>query len=131
DGYKDDDGCPDKDNDGDGVFDVDDECPLEAGPGINKGCPIPDRDGDGVADRFDNCPDEPGTPENMGCPIPQLVQIEEKQIKILDSIYFKRNKDVIERRSYPLLEQLARVINAHPEIAHVRVEGHTDSTGSI
>jgi outer membrane protein OmpA-like peptidoglycan-associated protein len=128
--FQDDDGCPDRDNDGDGVPDQDDQCPLTPGPAINHGCPIADRDGDGLADRFDNCPDEPGSLEHMGCPKAQLVQIEERRIKILDAIYFKRNGFVIDNRSYKLLDQLARVINAHPEIAHVRIEGHTDATGS-
>jgi outer membrane protein OmpA-like peptidoglycan-associated protein len=130
DGFQDDDGCPDRDNDGDGVPDDEDQCPLTPGPGINHGCPVADRDGDGLADRFDNCPDEPGSLEHMGCPKPQLVQIEERRLKILDAIYFKRNGHVIEKRSYKLLDQLAHVINAHPEIAHVRIEGHTDATGS-
>src|SRR5690606_2907036 len=49
--------------------------------------------------------------------------------KILDAIHFKRNGHVIDKRSYPLLDQLASVIREHPEIAHVRIEGHTDSTG--
>ena len=129
DGFEDEDGCPDPDNDGDGVLDTEDECPNEAGPALNKGCPFPDRDGDGVVDRFDNCPDEPGPPEFMGCPQRQLVELSETEIKIHDSIYFKRNGHVIERRSFDLLDQLAGVINSHPEISHIRIEGHTDSTG--
>jgi outer membrane protein OmpA-like peptidoglycan-associated protein len=44
-------------------------------------------------------------------------------------VYFQTNKDVIERRSFPLLMNIAAVINAHPEIGNVRVEGHTDSRG--
>ena len=58
------------------------------------------------------------------------MQIEEQELKILDKIYFRLNSHVIERRSYALLDQLAQVMNAHPEIAHIRVEGHTDATGS-
>lgn len=129
DGFEDGDFCADLDNDGDGIPDTEDECPNEAGPALNKGCPFPDRDGDGVVDRFDNCPDEPGPPEFMGCPQRQLVELDEKEIKIHDSIYFRRNGHVIERRSFELLEQLANVINSHPEITHIRIEGHTDSTG--
>jgi outer membrane protein OmpA-like peptidoglycan-associated protein len=130
DGFEDEDGCPDLDDDQDGVPDVDDQCVREAGPAENHGCPIIDRDGDGVPDRFDNCPDEAGPRENMGCVAEQLVQIEEQELKILDKIYFRLNSHVIERRSYALLDQLAQVMNAHPEIGHIRVEGHTDATGS-
>ena len=57
-------GCPDRD--GDGVPDKDDECPDEAGVANLNGCP--DGDGDGVADKDDDCPTEPGTAATNGCP---------------------------------------------------------------
>src|SRR5690606_39824486 len=41
----------------------------------------------------------------------------------------KRTRRVIDRRSYPLLDQRASGIREHPGIAHVRIEGHPDSTG--
>jgi outer membrane protein OmpA-like peptidoglycan-associated protein len=73
DGYEDADGCPDPDNDDDGVADLEDECPQVAGPADNDGCPIVeevtgDQDGDGVPDEIDECPQEPGSPEAAGCP---------------------------------------------------------------
>ena len=37
DGFQDDDGCPDVDNDADGTLDVQDNCPLVPGP--VAGCP--------------------------------------------------------------------------------------------
>ncbi|PHK97800.1 DUF6089 family protein [Neolewinella marina] len=57
-------GCPDRD--GDGVADKDDRCPDEAGVANLAGCP--DGDSDGVADRDDDCPTEPGTAATNGCP---------------------------------------------------------------
>ena len=36
----------------------------------------------------------------------------------------------LQRRSHAVLDNVAKVLNAHPEISMVRVEGHTDSTGS-
>ncbi len=57
-------GCPD--TDGDGVADKDDECPNEAGVANLNGCP--DGDSDGVADKDDDCPTEPGTAATNGCP---------------------------------------------------------------
>ncbi|MEM9731439.1 MAG: OmpA family protein, partial [Myxococcota bacterium] len=130
DGFQDEDGCPDLDNDADGIPDLEDACPDEPGPPENNGCPDTDRDGDGVPDRVDNCPDEPGPPQNQGCPEEQRVAIEEGQIEILEKIYFEFDSAKIQSRSFPLLDNVAAVLNAHPEIALIRVEGHTDSRGS-
>jgi outer membrane protein OmpA-like peptidoglycan-associated protein len=131
DGFQDEDGCPDPDNDGDGILDADDQCPNEPGNAENNGCPDPDRDGDGVPDRVDNCPDEPGTVENHGCQQAQLVVIGAGQLEILEMVYFKTGSAKLQPRSYALLDNVAKVMNAHPEIALIRVEGHTDSTGSL
>ena len=57
-------GCPD--SDADGVADKIDDCPDVAGPAATLGCP--DSDGDGIADNNDDCPDQAGTEENKGCP---------------------------------------------------------------
>ena len=57
------------DSDGDGVVDVKDECPDQAGPEENRGCPWPDSDEDGVYDKDDSCPDLAGVIEKDGCPI--------------------------------------------------------------
>ncbi len=54
------------DGDGDGIADVDDECPLLAGPAMTKGCP--DKDGDFVIDSKDKCPDVAGLVKFSGCP---------------------------------------------------------------
>ncbi len=129
DGFEDEDGCPEADNDEDGLVDAADRCPNEAGPPENQGCPDTDRDGDTVVDRLDNCPDEPGTVENQGCRARQRVRITEGALEILDKVYFATNRDVIQRRSFPLLNNVAAVLNNHPEILHIRVEGHTDDRG--
>ncbi|MEM9886633.1 MAG: OmpA family protein [Bacteroidota bacterium] len=54
------------DRDGDGVSDLMDACPDEAGLAALKGCP--DRDSDGVADADDTCPDVAGEKAFAGCP---------------------------------------------------------------
>ena len=131
DGFEDEDGCPDPDNDGDGILDVDDQCPNDAGPPENNGCPDPDRDGDGVPDRIDNCPDEPGTVENQGCQDKQLVVIGDGQLDILEKVYFKTGSAKLQKRSWALLDNVAAVLNAHPEIKKIRIEGHSDKTGSL
>ncbi len=58
-------GCPDSDNDG--IADKDDSCPKVAGIAAMNGCP--DADGDGLADNDDKCPNEAGPKDNDGCPI--------------------------------------------------------------
>jgi outer membrane protein OmpA-like peptidoglycan-associated protein len=72
DGYQDEDGCPDVDDDNDGLLDGADKCPREAGPIQNFGCPVKDRDGDGLNDDQDKCPEEPEDKDSFqdqdGCP---------------------------------------------------------------
>jgi outer membrane protein OmpA-like peptidoglycan-associated protein len=78
DGFEDDDGCPDPDNDGDGVEDHEDECPGKAedidGFDDADGCPDLDNDDDGVPDDRDDCPAEKedidGRLDDDGCPDP-------------------------------------------------------------
>lgn len=54
------------DSDGDGILDIDDECPHTAGVAAFKGCP--DSDNDGIPDYMDKCPDQAGTKATSGCP---------------------------------------------------------------
>jgi len=131
DGFEDEDGCPDLDNDGDGIPDEQDACPLQAGISEEKGCPAKDSDMDGVMDFEDNCPAEAGTRENHGCPSAQkqLVVITREKLVILDKVFFDTGKAIILPKSFPLLDQVANVLNGHPEIALVQVEGHTDNVG--
>jgi outer membrane protein OmpA-like peptidoglycan-associated protein len=129
DGVDDQDGCPDLDDDHDDVADLVDRCPREAGPVDNQGCPDPDRDGDSVVDRLDNCPDQAGTAANHGCKDKQLVVLAGSELQILDAVYFKLDKAIIEKRSFKLLDNVARVLAAHPEITSVEIGGHTDSQG--
>ena len=76
DGFEDEDGCPDPDNDADGILDAADKCPLEAedydGFEDGDGCPDLDNDGDGILDIYDKCPNEAedmdGFEDKDGCP---------------------------------------------------------------
>lgn len=131
DDFQDDDGCPELDNDGDGIADASDACPREAGIPQEKGCPAKDSDGDSVFDFEDNCPTEKGEKDNAGCPAAQkqLVIITKEKLKILDKVYFDTGKATIQKRSNALLDNVAQVLNAHPEIVLVQVEGHTDNVG--
>lgn len=122
---------PDDDWDHDGVPNAQDRCPREPGPPELDGCP--DRDGDGVPDIDDKCPDVPGPVANDGCPLPEgepLVELETEQITLKDSIQFDFGKDTIKPGSFPVLNQVADLLNQHPELKKVRIEGHTDNVGS-
>jgi OmpA-OmpF porin, OOP family len=129
DGFQDEDGCPDPDNDGDGVVDKVDACPNMPGPIENRGCPIMDRDGDGVPDDVDKCPDEPGPKENDGCPKKYtLVEVKKEKIEIKQQVHFATAKYRVLPDSFPLLNQVAQVLNDFPKM-RVSIEGHTDTVG--
>jgi outer membrane protein OmpA-like peptidoglycan-associated protein len=161
-GFQDEDGCPDApeavasesgqepaplalpptpvDSDGDGLVDAEDGCPTgpEDADGFEDadGCAEPDNDRDGVADASDACPLEAevinGQKDDDGCPDKgeSRVRLEGSRIVILDKVYFATSKDVILPKSFPLLQQVASVLKANPQLERVRVEGHTDDQGS-
>ena len=123
-------GCPDTDKDG--FEDSVDACPAEPGIAELKGCPAKDTDGDTLPDHRDNCPTEAGPVDNQGCPVQekQIVSIQKDRIEIKDKVYFDTNKTTIQKRSFKLLDQVAKVILEHPELEKVWIEGHTDERGS-
>jgi outer membrane protein OmpA-like peptidoglycan-associated protein len=92
-----------------------------------------DSDGDGVPDLEDNCPNAAGPAQNHGCPAAekQQVAITGNTLQILDRVHFATGKAKIEKRSFGLLDQVAAVLNGHPEMAKVEVQGHTDNRGAV
>ena len=130
DGFEDEDGCPDPDNDKDGLLDADDKCPDKAGPKENGGCPDTDKDGDSVVDRLDKCPDVPGPPDNDGCPKQKFIVVTKEKIELKQKVHFATDKSTIYPDSFPMLQEVADVLKGNPAI-HVRIEGHTDSRGSL
>ena len=138
DGFQDADGCPDTDNDRDGAPDVRDRCPGQPedrdGYQDADGCPDPDNDSDRIADISDKCPmqaeDYDGDQDEDGCPdLYKLVVVTQKKIELKETIYFATAKARILPGSFPLLNEVAKVLKDYPKI-HIRVEGHTDSRGS-
>ena len=125
-------GCPD--GDGDGVADSADRCPDVAGIISLKGCK--DTDQDGIPDPDDQCPNEPetinGVKDEDGCPDKGkvLVIVTKDKIELQETVFFDSGRDKIQKRSFSLLDQVAQVMKAHPEIKKVRIEGHTDSDGA-
>lgn len=143
DGFQDEDGCPDPDNDEDGIPDTQDQCGEERETfntyQDDDGCPdqLPDRDHDGITDDRDRCPDQPetynGTDDEDGCPERgrPLVSLEGDQIRILQQVNFATNSDrIVGARSFQVLDAVVAVLRAHPEIAHVEIQGHTDNRGN-
>jgi outer membrane protein OmpA-like peptidoglycan-associated protein len=139
--FMDNDGCPEEDNDKDGVKDPDDRCmndPETQNAYMDEdGCPDDvdkDSDGDRYADSIDRCPydaeDYDGDKDEDGCPDEGRVVVGKDKIKINDVIYFDTGKDSIQARSDDLLSELAAVIVAHPELKKLRIEGHTDDVGN-
>jgi len=139
-GYMDEDGCPEEipDTDGDGYLDTEDGCPLDAEDfdefEDENGCPDLDNDRDKILDVDDKCPLEPEVYNNVededGCPDEGRVKITNKEIVILEKVYFDTGKSTIKAKSEPLLEDVAYILNMFPYIKLVEVQGHTDDVGS-
>lgn len=129
-------GCPaPADTDGDGITDDVDACPKEKGVShvdpSKHGCPAPkDTDGDGILDIEDACPDKAGVadpdPKKHGCP---KAKIEGTQIKIMDMVQFETRSAKILPASDGVLGAVLKILQDHPEITKVSVEGHTDNRG--
>ncbi len=132
DGFQDEDGCPDPDNDKDGILDVNDKCPNVPedfdGLGDEDGCPEDDFDGDGILDNNDKCPRVPetknGYQDEDGCPD------ELPSITLTEVVYFHTASSTIKTESYALLNSIAELLQQHPEISVVAIDGHADERGS-
>ena len=139
DSFEDEDGCPDLDNDQDGLPDSSDHCPAKAedldGFEDDDGCPDLDNDQDGIADASDRCPGEPETfneiDDEDGCPDRSKgpVQIQHGKITV-PPVYFASGRDLILKRSFATLEMVAGLLANNLWVSKVRIEGHTDNTGS-
>lgn len=121
-------GCPVMDSDKDGVNDEEDKCPDVVGLGRYEGCPVPDRDGDGVDDENDKCPDVKGIPAKNGCPEEIQKEIVEKVKYAAKKIQFQVNKADLTPASYPVLDEVANLLKANPELV-LSIEGHTSADG--
>jgi OOP family OmpA-OmpF porin len=143
DGAQDEDGCPDPDNDNDGVLDVNDQCSDQPetrnGFQDEDGCPdsTPDRDSDGIPDDRDRCPGEPetfnGLQDEDGCPegAPALASVTDGQIRITEPVNFMLSSDqIVGGQSFRVLDTVVSLLNAHPEIRGVEIQGHTDDRGN-
>lgn len=130
-------GCP-KDRDDDGIADSVDACPGEKGP-ANKdpkwnGCPD-DPDADGIKGAADACPRDKGEPnadpKQNGCP--KLARVVGDEIVIGQQVQFqvygKTRSQTVAPVSKDLMNEIRNVIQQHPEIVKIEVQGHTDDSG--
>ena len=60
---------------------------------------------------------------------PVLVELTRERIEIKDSVYFETARATIKPESFPLLDQIAALLDEHPEVRRIRIEGHTDIRG--
>lgn len=131
-------GCP-GDRDGDGIVDAKDACPDTAGEARTDpkqdGCPA-DPDGDGIKYAADACPDDAGSSNTdaklNGCP--KLARLEGDEIVISQQVRFrsygKAKSETLDPVSDDLMNGIKAVINAHPEVVKIEVQGHTDDMGT-
>jgi outer membrane protein OmpA-like peptidoglycan-associated protein len=93
------------------------------------GCP-PDADGDEILDADDACPSVAGPrnidPAKNGCP---KARVEKGQIRITERIEFKTGSAAIMPSSSEILEAVQKILEEHPEITLLSIEGHTDNVG--
>ncbi len=128
-------GCP-IDRDGDGILDIRDACPDQPGERSSdrarSGCPD-DVDKDGIKPPEDACPYEKGAshqdPAQNGCP--KYVRIRGDEIVLLQPIQFKLyGKEKEDTSAFPIIEdilsEIKDVLDQHPEIEQVEVQGHAD-----
>jgi hypothetical protein len=127
DGFEDGDGCPDLDNDKDGIPDAKDQCPLcpedKDGFEDEDGCPDPDNDHDGIPDEVDRCPlvaetvngvaDDDGCPDSGGATVVTLDgdRLAIDRMPTLDGRNLSRAGQIV-------VDQLALVMRGHAEVTH-------------
>jgi outer membrane protein OmpA-like peptidoglycan-associated protein len=120
--------CPEPDSDRDGVPDVQDKCPGV--PGLVQFAGCADRDGDGVPDPTDLCPGKAGPVDNGGCPRYREIVVTRTRIELNQKIFFAYDRAEILPKSFSLLAEVATAFKDYPGLK-VRIEGHTDSRGSV
>jgi OmpA-OmpF porin, OOP family len=94
-----------------------------------------DVDKDGIPDEVDACPKEPGelnsNPDMNGCPKFIRRIAGSAEIEILKQVEFAFDRSEILRVSYPILDEVVRLLQVNTEIKLVSIEGHTDNQGKV
>ena len=61
---------------------------------------------------------------------PSKAKVTKERIEIEEKVFFEVNQDVIKAESFDLLNDVAAILVANPELTKVSIEGHTDSDGN-
>jgi outer membrane protein OmpA-like peptidoglycan-associated protein len=72
---------------------------------------------------------EPPPPEPEPEPEPPAAEIKADRIELNQKVNFEAGKAVLVPESRTLLDEVVKIMNDHPEIERVRIEGHTSSEG--
>ena len=95
------------------------------------GCPDPDNDGDGIPDTADKCPDQPETKNNYqdedGCPDEVPAEVK-KFTGVIEGITFKTGSAEILKGSFSVLDRAVKVLKDYPDVK-LEISGHTDNVG--
>ena len=70
-------------------------------------------------------PEPPPKPEEP----PKRVEVKEDVVEVKETINFEYSGWNLTKESHDILDEVAKVINKHPELKKIRVEGHTDTQG--
>lgn len=118
--------APPPDADRDGIPDAEDACPSERGASAQRGCPLPPPPPEPASEPAVQPPPPPAPVEEK----PKLAQLKAGRIEIRDQVRFATSKSEILADSHPLLEEVASILQAHPELVRLRIAGHTDNRGA-
>jgi outer membrane protein OmpA-like peptidoglycan-associated protein len=109
---------------------------------------INDRDGDGIPDDLDKCPDQPedynGVQDEDGCP--DILEVDkdriadepprpgepltlEQVVTLPAPIEFKFDSAIMLPGAEVYLNQVLAILQAHPEVTKLEIQGHTSSEG--
>lgn len=61
---------------------------------------------------------------------PARVTVAKGKLELTEKVFFDTGKTTIQPVSFKLLDEVATVLNDHPEVKRVVVEGHTDNRGA-
>jgi OOP family OmpA-OmpF porin len=61
--------------------------------------------------------------------MPSKVKVTKEKLDIKDKVFFELGIATIKAESFPLLDEISRILLDRPDIVKMRIEGHTDSQG--
>jgi outer membrane protein OmpA-like peptidoglycan-associated protein len=70
-----------------------------------------------------------GAPAPPPEPKPEKVEVKQDRIEVKEIIQFETSSWKVTEESHAILDEIAKVMTAHPEVKKVRIEGHTDNEG--